>query len=122
MTAPVAERVFGGVRVGPAWMLAPLRLFLGATFDYAGFQKLTDPQYFTAAAPRFIGRQIQVLARGSPIGGLLPHVALPHAAVFGALIARGETAIGLGTLAGLLAWPAALFGGLLSLIFFLSAS
>src|SRR6185312_14063543 len=46
----------------------------------------------------------------------------PHAALFGSLIAWGELAIGVGALLGLLFRPAAFFGALLSLIFFLSAS
>lgn len=103
-------------------MLAPLRLFLGITFAYAGIQKLTDPQYFSPGTPGYIGRQITTFAAGSPIRGLLLHVAAPHAAVFGALVAWGELAIGIGALLGLLMRPAAFFGALLSLLFFLSAS
>lgn len=106
----------------PGWVFAPLRLFLAVTFIYAGIQKLTDPQYFNPHAARFIGRQIQGFATGSPIHGLLVSVALPHAAFWGGVIAWGEIAIGLGTLAGLLLRPAAFFGLLLSLLFFLSAS
>ncbi len=105
-----------------AVMLAPLRLFLGITFAYAGIQKLTDPQYFSPGTPGYIGRQITTFAAGSPIRGLLLHVAAPHAAVFGALVAWGELAIGIGALLGLLMRPAAFFGALLSLLFFLSAS
>lgn len=104
------------------WVLLPLRLFLGVTFVYAGLQKLTDPQYFKASAPGYIAKQITGFANGSPIGGFLLHVAVPHAALFGALVAYGELAIGLGTLVGLLVRPAACFGALLSLMFFLSAS
>lgn len=104
------------------WALLPLRLFLGITFVYAGIQKLTDPQYFKASAPGYIGKQIAGFAHGSPIGGILLHLAMPHAMLFGALVAYGEIAIGLGTLVGLLFRPAACFGALLSLIFFLSAS
>ena len=103
-------------------MLGPLRLFLGATFIYAGLQKLTDPQFFAPNAPGYIGRQITVFAAGSPIRALLQNVALPHAALFGSLVAWGELAIGVGALLGLLFRPAALFGALLSLLFFLSAS
>jgi thiosulfate dehydrogenase (quinone) large subunit len=106
----------------PGWVLAPLRLFLGVTFVYAGIQKLTDPQFFNARAPGYIGRQIQAFAVGSPLRGLLLGGVLPHASLWGAVIAWGEIAIGLGALAGLLARPAAFFGALLSLIFFLSAS
>ena len=105
-----------------AWMLLPLRLFLGVTFTYAGIQKLTDPQYFKPSAIGYIGRQITSFANGSPLKGFLLTVAAPHAMVFGALVAYGELAIGLGVLVGLLLRPAAFFGALLSLLFFLTAS
>jgi thiosulfate dehydrogenase [quinone] large subunit len=103
-------------------VLLPLRAFLGITFVYAGLQKLTNPQYFRSSAPGYVGKQITTFAISSPIRGLLLQVASPHAQLFGALIAYGELAIGLGALAGLLLRPAAFFGALLSLIFFLSAS
>jgi thiosulfate dehydrogenase [quinone] large subunit len=106
----------------PAWVALPLRLFLGVTFVYAGIQKLTDPQYFRPSAPGYIGRQIAGMAHDTPLGGLLTHLVVPHATFFGGLIAWGELAIGLGVLIGLLVRPAAFFGTLLSLIFFLSAS
>ena len=61
-------------------------------------------------------------AHGSPIHNVLLHVALPHAVFFGAIIALSEIAIGIGTLVGFLFRPAAFFGMLLSLLFFLSAS
>jgi len=104
------------------WILAPLRLFLGVTFVYAGLQKFGDPQFFNPTAAGYIGKQIIAFSHGSPIQGLLLHVALPHAKFFGLVIALGEIAIGLGTLFGFLLRPAAFFGFLLSLMFFLSAS
>lgn len=104
------------------WILLPLRLFLGITFVYAGIQKLTDPQYFNHTAPGYIGKQILGFAFGSPIHNFLVYFVVPHATFFGALVAFGELAIGLGTLLGLLLRPAAFFGLLLSLMFFLSAS
>ncbi|HLI89419.1 MAG TPA: TQO small subunit DoxD [Ktedonobacteraceae bacterium] len=106
----------------PGWVLLPLRLFLGITFVYAGVQKLTDPQFFNRAAPGYIGRQIISFANGSPLHNVLMQIALPHAHLFGLLIACGEIAIGIGTLAGLLFRPAAFFGMVLSIIFFLTAS
>jgi thiosulfate dehydrogenase (quinone) large subunit len=104
------------------WILLPLRLFLGVTFVYAGIQKLTDPQYFNHTAPGYIGKQILGFAFGSPIHNFLVYFVVPHATFFGALVAFGELAIGIGTLLGLLLRPAAFFGLLLSLMFFLSAS
>jgi thiosulfate dehydrogenase [quinone] large subunit len=106
----------------PGWVLAPLRLFLGVTFIYAGIQKLTDPQFFNPHATGYIGKQLQAFAVGSPLHGLLLSVVIPHAAFWGAVIAWGEIAIGLGALVGFLSRPAAFFGMLLSLTFFLTAS
>src|SRR5258708_56476 len=103
------------------WIMVPLRLFLGVTFVYAGLQKLTDPQYFNPAARGYIGRQMAGFANSSPLHDFLLNIAVPHATLFGALVAYGEMAIGLGTLLGLLLRPAALFGLLTNLIFFLSA-
>lgn len=104
------------------WILLPMRLFLGVTFVYAGIQKLIDPQFFHASTPGYIGRQLAAFAQGSPLHDLLLQVAVPHALLFGYAIAFGEIAIGLGTLCGLLFRPAAFFGLMLSLLFFLSAS
>ena len=104
------------------WTLLPLRLFLGVTFVYAGFQRILDSQFFQTSASGYIGRQIARFAVGSPIHGLLTSLAEPHAKFFGLLIIFGEIAIGLGTLFGFLFRPAAFFGALLSILFFLSAS
>jgi len=103
------------------WMIVPLRLFMGVTFVYAGMQKLTDPQYFNPTTRGYIGHQIAAFANGSPLHGFLTSVAVPHATLFGALVAYGELAIGLGVLLGLLSRLASLFGLLINLVFFLSA-
>lgn len=106
----------------PAWVLLPLRLFLGVTFIYAGVQKIMDPQFFNPQARGYIGKQIAAFALNTPLHGFLAHVAAPHATLFGLLVILGELAIGVGTLFGLLLRPAAFFGCVLSLLFFLSAS
>lgn len=106
----------------PAWVLLPLRLFLGITFVYAGIQKIMDPQFFNPQARGYIGRQIASFAINTPLNGFLMHVAAPHATLFGLVVIIGELAIGIGTLVGLLLRPAAFFGFILSLLFFLSAS
>jgi thiosulfate dehydrogenase (quinone) large subunit len=105
-----------------SWFMLPLRLFLGITFVYAGIQKLTDPQYFNPAARGYIGKQIIAFASGSPLHYFLIRFAVPHAHLFGAMVAYGEIAIGLGALVGLLLRPAALFGLFLSITFFLTAT
>lgn len=103
------------------WIMIPLRLFLGLTFVYAGLQKLFDPQFFNSTARGYIGRQITAFAFGSPIHTFLATMVAPHALLFGILVIFGELAIGLCTLLGLLARPAALVGMVLNLVFFLSA-
>jgi thiosulfate dehydrogenase [quinone] large subunit len=103
------------------WILLPLRLFLGITFVYAGIQKLADPQYFNPKAPGYIGKQIIGFATNSPLHFLLIHT-IEHAVFFGAVVAIGEIAIGLGTLFGVLFRPAAFFGIVINLIFFLTAT
>lgn len=105
-----------------AWVLLPLRLFLGLTFVYAGIQKLTDPQFFNPKATGYIGRQIIGFAANSPLQTFMLHFVAPHPTFFGILIAYGEIAIGLGALFGLLFRLAAFFGMLLSILFFLTAS
>lgn len=104
------------------WMLFPQRLFLGATFVYAGVQKLTDPQFFHKGMPGYIGNQIIGFAQGSPLHFLLVKVAVSHAVLFGWAVALGELAIGLGTLVGLFFRPASFFGIVLSILFLLTAS
>ncbi len=88
---------------------------------YAGIQKLTDPQFFNPAAHGYIGKQIVAFATGSPLHSILIRL-VPHATLVGGLVAYGEIAIGLGALIGLLFRPAAFFGILINLLFFLSAT
>jgi thiosulfate dehydrogenase [quinone] large subunit len=107
----------------PSAVLLPLRLFFGATFLYAGLQKLTDAQFFSPTAPGFIGHQMGGFVRaGSPLSGLLTAVAIPHAKEFGALIALCEVWVGLSALLGLLLRFGALGGMATSLTFYLTAS
>ncbi len=117
----VPQKQFSRNTTSP-WVILPLRLFLGITFVYAGIQKFTDPQFFRPGTPGYIGRQLVAYATGTPLHTFLLQVAAPHALFFGFLVAYGEIAIGLGTLFGALLRPAAFFGILINLSFFLSAT
>jgi thiosulfate dehydrogenase [quinone] large subunit len=110
-----------GAKALSEWSLLPLRLFLGATFTYAGLQKLANPNFFDAKSPISIQNQLVAAARTSPIHALLSNlggVAVP----IGVVIAVGEVAVGLGTLFGLFTRVAAVGGLLLSLSLFLTVS
>ena len=104
-----------------AWVILPLRAFLGVTFLYAGFSKLDDPHYLDAASPLGVRSQMLHAAVGSPISGLVT-LSAHHAAVTGLLIAYGEIAAGLGALLWLLTRLAAAAWMLLAASFFLTVS
>jgi thiosulfate dehydrogenase [quinone] large subunit len=103
------------------WALLPLRLFLGATFLYAGLQKLANPNFFKRNSPISIQSQLIAATHTSPLSGLLVHVE-GIAKPIGLVIAFGEIAVGVGTLIGLWSRIAALGGLLLSLSLFLTVS
>lgn len=105
----------------PGWLLLPLRAFLGATFSYAGLQKLANPDYLDPHSPDSVVAQMRLLRHSSPIGPLVGLSTHAPTAV-GLLIAFGELAVGLGTLLGLFQRVAALGGALLSLTFYLTVS
>ncbi len=103
------------------WSLLPLRLFLGVTFTFAGFQKLANPNFFNAQSPVSVQAQLVASARISPIHALLSHL-VQFATPLGILIAFSELAIGVGALLGLWTRIAAIGGALLSFSLFLTVS
>lgn len=103
------------------YALLPLRLFLGATFVYAGLDKLTDPAFLSATGDGSIGQQMEAVRDAAGIPALID-VSLTQPVAFGMAIALGELAVGLGALAGLLTRIAALGGALISLSLWLTMS
>ena len=101
--------------------LLPVRLFFGATFLYAGLDKLTDPRFLDATSPASIQAQMHAYTTVSPLAALV-RLGEPFAVPIGLVIALLEIAIGLGALSGLAFRAAALAGAGLSLLFFLTAS
>ena len=102
--------------------LLPLRFFVGATFVYAGLDKLIDPRFLQATGPGSIGEQLTGFTHASPLAGLVTVFALPFPVLIGFLMALAEIAIGLGALTGLLYRTSAAAGAAVSLLFFLTAS
>jgi thiosulfate dehydrogenase [quinone] large subunit len=109
-----------GIDAGIA--LLPLRLFLGATFLYAGIQKLSDPGFLHPGAPTYIGTQLVSFANGTPGGFILRTFAIPHPVLAGVGVAVLEIAIGLCAFTGLVTRSAAAAGLLLNLLLFLTSS
>src|SRR5450759_2934409 len=102
----------------------PLRAFLWVIFFFAGLDKVTDPTFFDPKNANYIGAQLHgfVAYNHSPLSFLLTSIAIPHAALFGALIAIGEMVCGLLALLGLFTRRAAALGLALSSTLWLTAS
>jgi thiosulfate dehydrogenase [quinone] large subunit len=109
-------------RITPGLALLPVRLFLGVTFVYAGYQKLSDPGFLHPGSATYIGTQLHAFANGTPGGFLLRWFAIPQPRVAGVGVALTEIVIGLLTLAGVLTRVAAAAGLGLNLVLFLTAS
>ena len=115
------ERGFADGWTELPWALRILRGFLGATFLFAGAQKLLDPNFLRAGSSDFVGTQLHGFAQGTPAGPLL--LVLAHAPVLaGVAIALVEIAIGVGTLMGVAPLTAAFGGFAVSLTLLLSAT
>src|SRR4051794_13598882 len=108
--------------VKPGLALLPLRLFLGATFVYAGVQKLSDPGFLHPGAPSYVGTQLLGFANGSPGGFILRTFAMPHPILAGVGVAIVEIALGVLAFFGLATRYAAAAGLALNLLLFLTAS
>ena len=121
--APKSLRERAPLRAGALseWALVPLRLFLGATFTYAGLQKFANPNFFNGVSPISIHAQLVAAARVSPLHVIVVHL-VGLATPIGATIAIAELAIGAATLIGILQRAAAIGGAALSFLLFLTVS
>lgn len=103
------------------YALFPLRLFLGATFLYAGLDKVLDPAFLSASGTGSIGEMLESSRAGAAIPAMID-LAQNDPRAFGIAIAAGEMAVGLGTIVGLWTRLAAFGGMLLSLSLWLTVS
>lgn len=105
-----------------AYATLPLRLYLGATFVYAGLQKIADPGFLAPGSATYIGTQLQAFATQSPIAFLIDVFALPAPELTGIAVIGAEVGIGVFVLAGIATRWAAAAGALVNVVFFLTAS
>jgi len=96
-----------------------LRLFLGASFSYAGLDKLVSTGFLNPDAPASLHAMMEAIGHHGPVGPLVTWLT-PHATAVGAAVAAAELTVGLATLAGLWTRRAALGGLLLNLVFWLT--
>ena len=98
-----------------------MRLWLGGTWIYAGWDKASDPGFLTAGSPTFIGSQLAAYAQNSPIDLILNKL-IDHATQVGILVMVAEFAIGFATLLWIAPTWAAFGGFLTSLFLWLSST
>jgi thiosulfate dehydrogenase [quinone] large subunit len=98
-----------------------IRLFLGVTFIYGGWNKATDPGFLNPQSASYIGAQITSYLDTSPISFALKPM-IENATAFGWSIIILEFAIGFATLAGIALELAALGGFFLSITLWLTAT
>jgi thiosulfate dehydrogenase [quinone] large subunit len=119
---PARAPVAGAPDRWVAYSILPLRLFLGVTFLYAGFQKISDPGFLQPGAPTYVGTQLSGFATHSPIGFLINTFALAAPQLTGIGVILAELAIGAATVLGLWTRWAAAAGALVNFVLFLTAS
>ena len=103
------------------WPLRVMRLWLGATWIYAGWDKASDPGFLTSGSPTFIGSQLAAYAQNSPIDFLLNKI-LDHPTQVGIFVMVAEFAIGFATLLWIAPTWAAFGGFVMSIALWLSSS
>jgi thiosulfate dehydrogenase [quinone] large subunit len=74
-----------------------IRLWLGVTWIYAGWNKATDPGFLRKTGRDYIGKQLSGYAQHSPLGFFFRHL-IERATMVGILVTVSEFAIGLATL------------------------
>jgi nitrite reductase/ring-hydroxylating ferredoxin subunit/uncharacterized membrane protein YphA (DoxX/SURF4 family) len=103
------------------WPLRIMRLWLGGTWIFAGWDKASDPGFLTDGSPTFIGSQLAAYAQNSPIDFLLNRM-IEHATQVGIFVMLSEFAVGFATLLWIAPTWAALGGFLTSLTLWLSST
>jgi len=104
-----------------SWGTRVLRLMLGVTWLYGGWQKATDPQFLNKGSTRFIGAQLLSFEKSSPLAFLLKHL-VERATLVGWMIMLSEFAIGIAVLTGIALQAAILAGGAMSITLWLSVT
>ncbi len=98
-----------------------LRLFLGITWIYAGWDKASDAGFLTRGSATFIGTQLSAYSTSSPIGSLINPL-LEHSVQVGIFVMLTEFAIGIATLLWIAPTLAALGGFAMSVGLWLASS
>ena len=98
-----------------------MRIWLGVTWMYAGFDKASDPGFLKAGSSTFIGTQLSAFSVNSPIGFIFNKL-IENATQVGIFIMLAEFAIGAATLLWIAPTWAAFGGFAMSLTLWLAST
>ena len=104
------------------WPLRIMRLWLGTTWIYAGWDKATDSGFLTKGSATFIGTQLSGYSARSPLGDFAFDKLIEHPIQVGAVVMVTEFAIGIATLLWVAPTLAAFGGFSMSLGLWLASS
>ncbi len=99
-----------------------LRLWLGITWIYAGWDKASDGGFLSRGSSTFIGTQLSGYSTQSPLGAGVFNKLIEHSIQVGLLVMVGEFAIGLATLLWVAPTLAAFAGFSMSMSLWLASS
>jgi thiosulfate dehydrogenase [quinone] large subunit len=106
---------------GQPLSITVLRLWLGITWVYGGWDKATDPGFLNPSSGHYIGAQLTGYLQNSPISFLLRKM-IEHATIVGWVVMISEFAIGIAVLSGIALSLAALGGAGMSATLWLTAT
>ncbi|HHW38703.1 MAG TPA: DoxX family protein [Bacillales bacterium] len=120
---PVSKYLFSSVYAAWIWLI--IRLYVGYAWLTAGWHKVQSDAWTGenagSAVQGFIKGALAKAAEGKDVtgwyAGFLENTVLPHAKIFGFLVAYGELLVGLGLIVGLLTGIAAFFGAVMNASF-----
>ena len=98
-----------------------IRIWLGVTWMYAGFDKASDPGFLKAGSSTFIGTQLSAFSVNSPVGFIFNKL-IENATQVGIFIMLAEFAIGAATLLWIAPTWAAFGGFAMSLTLWLAST
>ena len=105
-----------------SWGLRIMRVWLGCTWIYAGWDKATDAGFLSRGSSTFIGTQLSGYSTQSPLGAGVFDTLIEYSLQVGVIVMVGEFAIGLATLLWVAPTLAAFAGFLMSLSLWLAST
>lgn len=98
-----------------------IRVWLGVTWIYAGWDKASDSGFLTEGSPTYIGSQLAAYASQSPVGSVF-NTLIERSQFVGIFVLLSEFAIGFATLLWIAPTSAALGGFVMAITLWLASS